>query len=256
MRIDRVSVFPILLAFAAFAQEAAPSADEVINKSIEARGGADRLKAVKTTRMTGKMVLMGGQMEAPFTMEVKRPSSVLMSLNIQDKKMVRAFDGTTAWTINPFQGGDDAQKMSEDEAKDMAENADVDGPLVDYKAKGHTVELVGKEDVGGVPAYKLKINKKSGKTDYIYLDAKTYLPIKSTVRASVQGTQTEVESYPSNYKPVNGVMIPFAVEQKMNGQTMMQMTIDKVEPNAPLDDATFRMPVKQEKPNKDTKEAK
>ncbi len=246
MRLDRILVLPSLLACSAFAQDAAPSVDEIIQKSTDARGGIEKMRAIKTSRMTGKMVLMGGQMEAPFVMDVKRPSYVHMNLDIQGKSLVRAFDGTTAWTINPFQG-DDAQKLSEDETKDMADSADVDGPLIDYKVKGHTVELVGKEDVNGSPAYKLKINKKSGKTDYTYIDTTTYLPVKSVIKASVQGTQTEVESYPTNYKSLNGLMIPYSIEQKMNGQTMMQMTVDKVEQNTPVEDSLFKMPAKVEK---------
>ena len=259
MRMERISTclrlgvtlaLPVLFALPSWAQDAGPTADEVIQKSIDARGGIEKMKAVQTTRVTGKMVLMGGQMEAPFTMEMKRPSSMHMAMDVQGKSLVRAFDGTTAWTINPFMGGDDAQKLSEDETKDMVDSGDMDGPLVDYKSKGHTVELVGKEDVEGTPAYKLKINKKSGKTDYTFVDAKSFLPIKSITKASVQGQQMEIESYPSNYKPVSGVMTPHALEQKMNGQTMLQMTIDKVETNVPVEDAVFKMPVKQERQEK------
>lgn len=247
MRLDRILAFPTLLALAAFAQDAAPTVDEIIQKSIDARGGIEKIRAIKTSRMTGKMVMMGGQMEAPFIMEVKRPSLIHMKLEIQGKQLVRGFDGTTAWTINPFMG-DEPSKLSEDETKDMADTADVDGPLVDYKAKGHTVELQGKEDVNGSPAYKLKINKKSGRTDYNYIDAKSYLPVKSVIKATVQGSQMEVESYPANYKPLNGVMIPYSIEQKMNGQTMMQMTVDKVDQNVTVDDSLFQMPAKSEKP--------
>lgn len=250
-----VAMAPLaLVAFAVCAQDAAPTADEIIARCIEARGGIDKIKAIKSSKMSGKMVMMGGQMEAPFVMEVKRPSYVHMALDIQGKSLVRAFDGTTAWTINPFMGGDAAEKLSDDETRDMSDSADVDGPLVDYKAKGHTVELMGKEDINGTPAYKIKINKKSGKTDYNFINAKTYLPMKSVMTATVQGTQTEIESYPSNYKAVNGVLFPFSVEQKMNGQTMMQMTIDKAETNVPVEDAIFKMPVKQDK--KETKEPK
>ena len=248
-RLGVTLVVPALFALGAAAQnasrDAGPSLDEVIQKSIEARGGADKIKAIQNVKLTGKMLLMGGQVEAPCVIIVKRPAFMRTSLDIQGQALVRAFDGATGWTINPFMGSGEAQKLSDDETRDMQDGIDLDGPLVDYKAKGHTVELAGKEDVQGALAYKLKINKKSGKIDYAYLDTKTFLPVKTVTKATVQGSQAEIESYPSNYKPVNGVMSPFSVEQKIGGQTMMQMTIDKMEPNVEIDDTIFKMPAKK-----------
>lgn len=239
-------IFLALLALGAAAQDAGPTLDEIIQKSIEARGGADKIKAIQTVKLTGRMVLMGGQVEAPCVIVFKRPAMMRTSLDIQGQSVVRAYDGTTGWMINPFMGGDEAQKLSDDETKDMQDNIDLDGPLVDYKAKGSTIDLAGKEDVEGTATYKLKVNKKSGKVEYLYLDAKSFLPVKTVMRATVQGAQAEVESFPSIYKPVNGVMTAFAMEQKIGGQTTMQMTVDKAEANVEVDDAVFRMPAKTE----------
>src|SRR5690348_10226564 len=144
---------------------------------------------------------MGGQLEAPVTMQAKRPTSVRMEMDIQGKSFVQAFDGTTSWTINPFGGSDDPQKSNDEDTKAARDDAEfIDGALVDYESKGNTVELIGKQDVDGVPAYKLKVTKKSGTVEYDYIDAKTFLPIKSTGTRKQMGQQFEFESRPGNFK--------------------------------------------------------
>jgi outer membrane lipoprotein-sorting protein len=232
----------ILVASRLFAPVAAadtvPGLDEIVQKSIDARGGVEKIKAIQSVQLAGKL-LMGGQVEAPFTLVIKRPGLMRLTVEIQGQRLVRAFDGTTAWTAT---GGGEPQKLGEDETRDVQDGLDLDGPLVDYKAKGHAVELAGTEDVGGAPAYKLKLNKKSGKIEYLYLDTKTFLPVKTVTKATIQGSQTEIESYPSNYKPVNGVMSAFSLEQKAGGQSTMQMAVEKAEANVEVDDAIFRMP--------------
>ncbi len=154
--------------------------DQVIQKHTDAQGGADKLKALTTVKATGNASLMGGQIEAPITMVMKRPNSMRMEMTVQGQSFVQAFDGTTSWTINPFMGSPEPQKSSEEDAATAREDSDfIDGPLFDYKSKGNTVELLGKEDVDGSPAYKIKVTKKSGNVSYIYLDAKTFLDIRS-----------------------------------------------------------------------------
>lgn len=236
-----VSVLPVR------AEDALPSVDEIVKKSIDARGGLDKIKAIKSVKISGKAVINGGQMEAPLTLQVKRPNSMRMEMSLQGKSIVQAFDGSTSWMVNPFMGSDDPQKSSEEDTKEAMDDADMDGALVDYKAKGHTIELVGKDDVEGSPAYKLKITKKNGSVQYDYIDVQNFMEVKSTSKRRQMGQEFEVDSFPSNYKPVAGVMMPFAMEQKMGGRTMMQMVFETVEPNATVDDKIFKMPAKEEK---------
>lgn len=221
--------------------------DQIVAKYVEARGGMDKIKAIQSMKTTGKMVMMGGQMEAPFTLQVKRPGSMRMETLLQGKTMVQAFDGEAAWSINPFQGNTEPQKASEDDTKLFRDQADFDGALVDYKTKGHTVELMGKEDVEGTPCYKLKLTRKSGDVEYYYLDAGNFLAVKSTMKRKQMGAEVEMEAFPGNYKPVNGVMMPYSTEMKMGGRTMMQMSIESVEANGKIDDAIFKMPAPAEK---------
>ena len=219
--------------------------DQIVQKHIEAIGGLEKVKAISTLSATGKASMQGGQMEAPMLMQMKRPSSMRMEITVQGKKIVQGFDGTTAWMINPLMGSDAPQKASEDETQEMKESADIDfSSLVNYKEKGNTIELVGTEDVEGNSAYKLKVTKKSGRVEYQYLDTKTFLPIKTTTRRTQMGSELEIDAYPTNFKPVNGVLFPFTVDQKVAGKSMMQLTLDKVEANKPIDDAIFQLPEK------------
>ena len=245
-----------LLAAPAVAQEADLTVDQIVQKHTEALGGAAKLKAIQSFKATGKASLMGGQIEAPVVLQIKRPNSMRMDMDIQGKSLVQAFDGTTAWMINPFVGSTDPQKSSEEDTKSMRDEADmIEGNLIDYKAKGNTVELIGKEDVEGSPAYKLKVTKKSGNIEYQYLDAQTFLQIKNTGKRKQMGQEFDSETIPGNYKPVNGVMMPFSISQKMNGNPVLQITMDKIEANVPVDEALFKFPEKpkEEKPKEETK---
>jgi hypothetical protein len=239
--------------FIAAAQDAPLTVDQIVEKHTQAMGGADKLKAIQSVTATGKAVLMGGQMEAPLVMKIRRPASMRMEMSMQGKSFIQAFDGTTAWMINPFMGSPDPQKSNDEDTAQARDDSDfIDGALVDYKSKGNTVELMGKEDVEGTAAYKLKITKKSGSIEYQFLDAQTFLPIRSSGKRKQMGQEIEFESTPGNYKAVNGVMMPYSLSQKMNGQAMMELTIEKIEVNTPMDDIIFQMP---EKPKEEKKDA-
>ena len=231
----------------------AQTVDELIAKNVEARGGLDKLKSVQTMRMTGKMT-MGPGMEAPVTLELKRPNSVRMEFTFQGMTGVQAWDGTSGWAISPFGGKTDPEPMSPEDAKEAEEQADMDGPLVDYKSKGHAVELVGKEKVEGSDAYKIKVSLKNGTVNYSYLDADSYLAIKEESKRTVRGSEVEVESTIGDYKEVGGVLIPHSIQNGAKGRPEKQnIIVDKIELNPPLDDSRFKMPApaKAEPPKQD-----
>jgi len=234
--------FALVFTILVFAiQASAQTVDEVINKNIQAHGGLEKLKAAKSVKMTGKMILPGG-VEAPIVYEKKRPSSIRIEFVIQGLTGIQAYDGQTAWQVMPFQGIKDAQKMSEEDAKDLTEEADFDGPLVDYKAKGNTVELVGKEDLEGSPAYKLKLTLKSGDVRYLYIDAENWLELKQTSIIKREGKEASVDTFLSDYKPVNGLVFAHSIEVKAGGQAGPQYVVDKIEMDSALDDSLFKMP--------------
>jgi outer membrane lipoprotein-sorting protein len=210
---------------------------------------------------------LGPGLEAPVIMEQKRPGSFRLELTLQGLTAVQAYDGQTGWQIMPFQGKKDPETMGEDDLKDAQEQADIDGPLVDYKEKGNKVELVGHEQVEGSDAYKLKVTLKNGEVRYLYLDADTFLDIKEESKRTIRGTEREGETIFGDYKEEGGVMMPHSIEAGAKGSDQKQkVTIEKVEINPVLDDARFKMPavaapagnkpaVKPENPPAETKPA-
>jgi outer membrane lipoprotein-sorting protein len=220
----------------------AQSVDEIIAKNVQARGGADKLKSVKSIKSTATMS-MGPGIEAPGTLIQKRPALARLEFTVQGLTAVQAYDGKNGWQIMPFMGKKDPELMSADEAKEIEENADLDGPLLDYKSKGHQVELQGKEKIEGTDAYKLKVTLKNGDVQTIYIDSDSFLDIKKVTKRTVRGTEQEIESAIGDYKPVDGIMFPFAVESGIKGTDQKQkLTITKVELNVPADDSLFKMP--------------
>ena len=232
----------LLIAGSLFGQ----TADELVQKFIEAEGGYKALKAIKTLKMEGKVITQQG-MEFPWVIYIKRPLKIRMESTVQGQTMVQAFDGKTGWWIVPFMGSTEPQLMPEEQLKDIKEQADIDGPLVDYKKKGNKVEYLGKEEVEGTDAYKLKVTLKDGEIRYVYLDAEYYLPIKAVTKRKRQDTEITVETYMGDYKKVAGVLMPHSLESKMNGKTVSQITIEKITPNIAIDDSLFAMPKKAEK---------
>jgi hypothetical protein len=154
--------------------------------------------------------------------------------------------------LMPFSGRKDPEPMPTEALKQAEEQADFDGPLVDYQAKGHKVELVGKEKVEGSDAYKLKVTLKNGDIRYIYVDADQYLEIKVEGKTMIRGTEIDSSTSIGDYKEVGGLMLPHAMESTQAGSPQSQkMTIEKIELNVPIDDARFKMPeVKKEEPKK------
>jgi uridine kinase len=133
--------------------------------------------------------------------------------------------------------------MAGDQLDEIKEEADFDGPMVDYKAKGNKVEYLGKVDVEGTPAYKMKVTLKNGNEQTVYLDADNYLEIKSEGKRKVQGQEVEGDTVIGNYKEVDGILFPTQIENHIKGREGAQtFTIDKIEVNPTIDSATFAMP--------------
>lgn len=236
-------LFAILLAGVARAQ----TVEELIEKNLAARGGKDKITAVQSIRMSGKLN-MGGQMEMPMTMELKRPDKMRMEMTIQGMTLVQAYDGENGWTIMPFGGKKDPEPMPADQRKSMREQADFDGVLVNYKEKGHQIDLVGKEELEGTSVYKLKVTRKEGDVTYVYLDAESYLEIKNTMRRVMNGRDVETEIVYSDYKPVEGFLYAHSMNMKVKGgeaamlPPSVTMTFDKIEVNPSIGMDRFEMP--------------
>jgi outer membrane lipoprotein-sorting protein len=245
---------PLALAVGLASAAAAQTADELVAKNLKAKGGVERLKALQGMRISGRVSLPGanagpsasGGLEIPMTIITKRPNRFRQESTVQGQKVVAAFDGSKAWMINPIMGSDKPQEITGDRLEMVKQQADLDGPLVDYKAKGTTVELAGTDTVDGKPVHKLKVTPKSGRVVYLYLDDQTGLEAKTVmeVPADESGGQpggATLESLFSNYQSVGGLMMPHTIQQKAAGQ-VMQINIDKIELSPQVDDSIFAMP--------------
>ena len=218
----------------------AETAQDLVRKSIDARGGLEKLKAIRSVEETISANQMGADLTGRIVM--KRPGRLRIEMNFQGKTMIRACDGKTAWSVVPFHGSPDPQEMPADEAKPLIEQADIDGPLVDFRSKGYRIELVGREDVEGAPADKLKVTNAGGDVSYIYLDAETGLRVRQSSRRRQQGSEVDVDTYLSNYKPVEGVLFPFSIETRIQGKPAGKVVVHDIRLNVALDDAIFAMP--------------
>lgn len=221
---------------------AGQTADEIVAKYVKAAGGMDKIQAVKTLRRSGKYI-GGGGFDAIILQENKRASQVREEFSLQGMTAINAYDGKIGWKIEPWNGKKDPEALGEEEMKSILEDADFDGPLVDYKRKGNKVEYLGLDKFEGTDTYKLKVTKTNGDVYVYYLDTDYYMPIKIDTKRIVRGAEREYETVLGDYKLVNGWYIAYSVEVNAKGhQDKTKYVYDKIEANVPLDDGRFAMP--------------
>ena len=220
------------------------TADELINKNIESHGGLAALKAIENTTATGKMTFGGGDFSLDLALKVvqSRPGNSRMEATFQGMTMVNAFDGKDSWAISPFQGRLDPQRNSSDEAKMAKINADLDGQLVDYKAKGYQVEYLGMEDVDGTNAHKLRVKLNETDSRTFFLDPDFFLEIRMEDRFQMRGAEMVVKTDVGDYEKVNGWYMAFYSETQ--GQ---KISIDSIVANGKVDAAQFAFPTAPKK---------
>jgi hypothetical protein len=236
----RVAVLLLLAA----SQASAYTADELAARNVDARGGSERLHAIHALRMSGRMRLNGDTLQLELVTLLKRPGSIRYEAQLQGLTQIQAYDGVQAWQVDPFQGRKDAEKLSADDAKAMGEDAaDFLGVLLDYKAKGYTLEYLGTEDVEGTQAHKLRVTRPNGDLTYLYLDPDYFLEIRAIDRRIEHGVPKETVTDYGDYEKVDGVYLAFAQESGPRGSSdRHKVQYDKAEANAMLEDALFRFP--------------
>ncbi len=235
----RAFLFSIIVLFifvsgSAFSQ----TVDEIIAKNLQSKGGIEKLKAVKSIKMMGKLMAQG--MEFPFALYLKRPNLMRNEADFQGQKIISIYDGEKVWQINPLMGSGEPIELTGVQAESAKDQADFDGPFVDYKEKGIKIELLGKEEVEGTSAYKLKVTTKDGKEKFYYLEANSCLEIKSESTFEFQGKSYTSVSTISDYKEVDGLKFPFSflITSAMGGA---QLLFEAIEINPELDDSLFKV---------------
>ena len=238
MRMTRLVVGLFCLAAVASAQ----TVEELVAKNLQARGGVEKIKAVNTLKMTGKAYV---GINADFSQENKRPNMIRQGFTVQGMTETQSYDGSVGWKISPFEGRKDAELLGEDDLRDLVDNADIDGPLVDYQAKGNKVEYIGHDVVDGDDAYKLKLTLKNGDVMYYFLDPDTYLEIRRVTQEFIRGSVRETDELLGSYKQVAGVYYPYSVELSTKGgggPDHARITFESIEVNLPIEDSYFKIP--------------
>jgi len=225
------------------AASGAETADEILAKVLAARGGADKLRAIHSERVSGQ-ISFGDDVAGPFVVELKRPLKMHMQITIQDKTVVRVYDGKSqGWANNPFAGKADPEAMSENELKNITEESDFDGPLLDYKSKGNQIELVGKEKVDDKDVWRLKLTTKNGDLRFYLFDVNSFLLLKWEGKRKFPDQELPVESHFSDYREVGGLKFAFAIDSGSSPTDLTQkIRIEKIELNPELNDAEFGKP--------------
>lgn len=236
--------------------------EEVLESHYEAVGGVDAWKSVEAVRLDGIM-RMGPGMEAPFTITMKRPENIRLEFQVQGMTGIQASNGTTSWMVMPFMGKTDPEEMPADMAEQFKQQADIEGPLFDWAAKGHQVELVGKVKMEGTDAYQVKVTRENGDVSHQYLDTDHYMVFKQEGRANVQGQQMDIETDLGDYKEVclatstevdddnpcegDRLILAYSIESKPKGMPSGQaITINSVTINPDdVADDYFAMPAKK-----------
>src|ERR1700676_1050948 len=254
------------------------TAAQIVEKNIAARGGLQVWRGVQSMSWTGKMDAGGGsinrsrrmaqhmpgrngkmqfaedsdvkngssakQTELPFVLEMKRPQKTRVEIQFAGKTAVQVFDGTNGWKVRPYLNRNDAEPFTSEEVKEESARAALDGPLVDYAAKGTKVEFEASEPVAGHEAYKLKLTTKDGNVQHVWIDKESFLDVKiDGLPRHMDGRMRNVWIYQRDFRSVQGVMVPFVLETAVDGfHETHKMVIDKVEVNPKLDDALFAKP--------------
>ncbi|PYT78893.1 MAG: outer membrane lipoprotein-sorting protein [Acidobacteria bacterium] len=218
------------------------TAAEIVRKNVQARGGLQAWRSVQALTLSGKMGVGGNQRatlqvplatgrkpsigmpvprpeketELPFVMDLARPRKQRFELKFNGQTAIQVYDGANGWKLRPFLNRRDVEPFTAEETKIASTQADLDGPLVDYEAKGTKIELVGTEKVENRDTYKVKLTTSAGELLHVWIDTQTFLEAKIEGQPRrLDGTYHPVEIYYRDYRPVNGIQIPFVLETRV-----------------------------------------
>jgi outer membrane lipoprotein-sorting protein len=203
------------------------------------------MKAVlRKTAMAPDEASRGKIIQLPFRMDLERPGKSRIEVQFKGDTAVQVFDGNNGWKLRPFIGRREVEKFTPDEARQAAQQQDLDGPLIGYAAKGTHLALRGMEKVDGRNAYKLQLTLKNGEVRQLWVDAQTFLDVRyDGPPRQYDGKQRTVSTYFRDYKPVNGVVLPHLLETTVDGVNNTQrIIVEKIALNPPLDEARFTRP--------------
>lgn len=213
----------------------AQTIDEIVKKFATANK-YDKAATLKTIRISAKMSMMG--MDIPIEMYMKSPNKIKVVTSIQGQEMIQVFDGTNGYMVNPAAGGA-ATPLTKEQITEVQRNNYFSSPLEGYLKEGK-LKLDGEESVKGKPAFRLKVAVDATNSMTIFIDKASYLTVKSAMTVTQGGTQMAVESYPSDYQEIGGILVPMKTTTSTTGIEMVT-TYTKVEVDTPIDDSVFKI---------------
>ena len=231
--------FLTLLGFAVIAAQA-QTADEIIQKHIAAMGGLDAFNSVTSVKITGIVTAQG--MDLPVTTQIINGKAMRTDVEVMGQSITNVYYNGTGWKINPFAGAETATEVTGTELIDFKGQASLVSNLMDYKSRGHQVELLSPEEMDGITVQKLKLtSKEDGRITTYYINDATSLVHKSVTKREMQGQEFDFETYYSDYKEFGGIKFAMSRSQKVEGQVVQEMNMEKVELNAAIDESIFKM---------------
>lgn len=214
--------------------------DSLIAAHLAARGGVERIHALRSMRATGTASLGGGRV-ARVVREVARPGRIRLEFTLQGITSVYSHDGERGWQVAALSGRFEPEPLPAESAAAAVDQLDIEGPLVDWREKGHVVELAGRELVGGRATFKLTERLAGGETRIDYLDAESFLLARTDVARTVGGRRVELETTFADYRPVGGLLFPYSIESRARGRARsLKIAVDSIELDPVLDEARFR----------------
>jgi len=237
-----VSALPLLGTLLVACPSTSP-VDEVVAANLAARGGKERLQALSSIRETGTATASGGRV-ARVVREIKRPGLFRLEFSVQGTTSVFANDGSTGWQVAPLQGQFEPQVVApEVDSAAGVDQRDIEGPLVNWREKGHVVELVGREMLPGGEAFKLKLTLKGGAIRYDYVDVASHLLVRSDFTRIVRGHPVELQNTFSDFREVGGLVFPHRIESRAKDRPeVITIEVETIELDPELDDSLFRLP--------------
>lgn len=216
----------------------AQTAEEIVQKYAAAMGGLDAFKKVQTAKITGSVTVQG--MDLPLTVQIINGRAFRTDVEVMEQAVVNSYKDGKGWKINPFGGAETATDVEGTELIDFKAQANLASQLMDYKSLGHSIELLGQEDVEGVKTHKIKLTaKEDGRVSNYFISVADNLPVKVSSKREIQGNETEVETFFSNLKEFAGLKFFMSRDQKMAGQTMQSINYSNIELNVPVDEKIF-----------------
>lgn len=230
IKTSAIAIVATLVSVFTFAQ----TAEEIVTKHVDAIGGTAPWKKINSIYYEGKLTVQGA--EVNVTLTALNGKGVRQDLTIMGMTGYQIITPAAGWNFMPFQGQTTPEAMTADELKVSSDDLDVQGKLVDYKSKGHTIEYLGKDDVEGTECFKLKITTKAGNVETVFIDPKTYYIVRTVQKRIANGQESDVPTNLSNYQKLpEGIVVPFSIALPFG-----ELVISKAEVNKPVDESLFK----------------